>query len=172
MTAADRDEAAAPAPARRPGVRRPADGSARSARRRAREFALQGLYGWLLAGGEGAPIAERFKASPGYAQADEAYFLELLNGAIGAAESLRAHFAAAIDRPLAELSPVEHSILMIATYELIHRPEIPYRVVINEAVELAKNFGASEGYRYVNGVLDKLAGRLRPAESSRSAGAR
>ena len=132
-----------------------------SARHRAREFALQGLYGWLLAGGDCAAIADRLKSSPGYGQADEPYFLELMQGTTGSAEELRAQFESAIDRPLADLSPIEHSILLIATYELVHRPEIPYRVVINEAVELAKDFGASEGYRYVNGVLDKLAARIR-----------
>jgi len=132
-----------------------------SARHRAREFALQGLYGWLLAGGDCAAIADRLKSSPGYGQADEAYFLELMQGTTGSAEALRAHFESAIDRPLADLSPVEHSILLIATYELVHRPEIPHRVIINEAVELAKDFGGSEGFRYVNGVLDKLATRIR-----------
>jgi N utilization substance protein B len=136
-----------------------------SARHRAREFALQGLYGWLLAGGDCAAIAGRLKSSPGYGRADEAYFLELMQGTTGSAEALRAQFEGTIDRPLADLSPVEHSILLIATYELVHRPEIPHRVVINEAVELAKDFGGSEGFRYVNGVLDKLAARIRPQEA-------
>jgi len=144
---------------------RSAGSTARSARRRARELALQGLYGWQLTGDECADIVGQLKDAPEYAQADEAYFLELIKGTIQSAPELRAAFCAAIDRPLAELSPVEHSILLIATYELMHRPEIPYRVVINEAVELAKAFGASEGFRYVNGVLDKLAGRLRNQEA-------
>jgi len=90
----------------------------------------------------------------------------LIQGTIGSAEALRAQFAVAIDRPPAELSPVEHSILLIATYELVQRPEIPYRVVINEAIELAKAFGSIDGFRYVNGVLDKLAARLRVAETA------
>jgi N utilization substance protein B len=132
-----------------PPAQRRAGGSARSARRRAREFAL-------------------LRTSPGYELADEAYFLELLQGTIDAAPALRAQFSGAIDRPLAQLSPVEHSILLIATYELAHRPEIPFRVVINEAVELAKSFGASDGFRYVNGVLDKLAGPMRGAETART----
>ncbi len=139
-------------------------GASRSARWRAREFALQGLYGWLLSGGECASIASRLKSLPGYARADEAYLLELMQAAIESADVLRASFSEAIDRPLAELSPIEHSILLIATYELVHRPEIPYRVVINEAVELAKDFGATDGYRYVNGVLDRLAARIRIQE--------
>jgi N utilization substance protein B len=138
-----------------------------SARHRAREFALQGLYGWLLAGGDCAAIADRLKSSPGYGHADEAYFLELMQGTTGSAQALRAQFEGAIDRPLADLSPIEHSILLIATYELVHRPEVPHKVVINEAIELAKDFGGSEGFRYVNGVLDKLAARIRPHEAGR-----
>jgi N utilization substance protein B len=137
----------------------------RSARHRARELALQGLYGWLLTGGDSASIAGRLQASPEYERADQTYFRELLDGTTRAAEALRATFVDAIDRPLADLSPVEHSILLIAAYELVHRPEIPYRVVINEAVELAKNFGSSEGFRYVNGVLDKVAARIRVGEA-------
>ena len=136
-----------------------------SARHRAREFALQGLYGWLLAGGDCAEIADRLKSSPGYGHADEEYFLALLRGTTGSAGALRAQFEDAIDRPLADLSPIEHSILLIATYELVHRPEIPHKVVINEAIELAKDFGGSEGFRYVNGVLDKVAARIRADES-------
>jgi N utilization substance protein B len=148
-----------------PPPRPKAGGSARSARHRAREFALQGLYGWLVAGGDCAAIAGRLKSLPGYGQADEAYFLELIRGTVETAEALRAHWPGAIDRPLAELSPIEHSILLIGTYELAHHPEVPYKVVINEAVELAKDFGATEGFRYVNGVLDKLAARIRVHET-------
>jgi transcription antitermination protein NusB len=139
--------------------------ASRSARRRARELALQGLYGWLLSGGECAAIVGQLDSLPGYAQADQAYLLELIRGTIGSAEALRSSFSEAIDRPLAELSPIEHSILLIATYELAHRPEIPFRVIINEAVELAKGFGATDGFRYVNGVLDRLAGRIRSQEA-------
>ncbi len=162
MSCAPSNGPAEPDEAPRP---RAAAGTARSARRRAREFALQGLYGWLLSGGDVEAIARQVESMPGYRHADEAYFLQLIRGATGAAEALRAQFAGALDRPLAELSPIEHSILLIATYELIERPEIPYRVVINEAVELAKTFGGAEGFRYVNGVLDKLAGRIRIQEA-------
>src|SRR5271169_3880735 len=127
MTPSDPDGPAGAGGAPRP---RRAGGSARSARRRAREFALQGLYGWLLSGSDVAAIASQVKFLPGYGQADEAYFLELIQGTIGSAAALRGEFATAIDRPVAQLSPVEHSILLIATYELAHRPEIPYKVVI------------------------------------------
>jgi len=155
MDRAESNDAAAPGEVPRP----------RSARRRAREFALQGLYGWLLSGDDGAAIADRLKSSPEFAQADEAYFSELMRETTASAQALRGLLAGVIDRPLAELSPVEHSILLIAVYELAHRPEIPYRVVINEAVELAKAFGGTDGHRYVNGVLDKLAGRIRVHEA-------
>lgn len=162
MNAADSDDPGPPAPSAGAARKR---GSPRSARRRAREFALQALYGWLMAGGDARVIADRFKSASGYGQADEQYFQELLSGVIAAVDELRGRFVASIDRPIAELSPVEHSILLIATYELANRPEIPFRVVINEAIELAKSFGASEGYRYVNGVLDRLAGRMRASDA-------
>jgi N utilization substance protein B len=93
-----------------------------------------------------------------------AHYHELLNGALDGAEALRAEFSPHLDRGVAVLSPIEHGILLLATYELKHRAEIPYRVVINEAVELAKSFGGTEGFKYVNGVLDKVAAQLRPQE--------
>jgi len=156
MDCADTDEPAGEGGAAKAAIRSP--------RHRAREFALQGLYGWLLAGGECGEITRRFQSSPGYAEVDEAYFIELMQGVTASAAALRAQFTDAIDRPLAQLSPIEHTILLIATYELAHRPEIPYRVVIDEAVELAKDFGGSEGHRYVNAVLDKVAARMRGAD--------
>jgi transcription antitermination protein NusB len=147
------------------GTRTRSATAGRTARHRAREFALQGLYGWLLSGGDGAAIANQLKALPAYGRADEAYLIELMQGTTRSADALRALFVGDIDRPLADLSPIEHSILLIAAYELAHRPEIPFRVVINEAVELAKDFGGSDGFRYVNGVLDKLAARIRAHET-------
>ena len=147
------------------GSARASKGSSRSARRRARELALQGLYQWLLAGRDAATI-ESQPLDDGEAQAgaDVAHYRELLKGSIEHAEALRARFAPHLDRAVSVLSPVEHAILLIATYELQYRLEIPYRVVINEAVELAKNFGGADGFRYVNGVLDKVAAALREAE--------
>ncbi len=140
-------------------------GSNRSARRRARELALQGLYQWLIAGRDAATIqAQPLDDGESLAVADAAHYRELLNGAIDHAEELRARFAPHLDRAVGTLSPVEHAILLIATYELQHRLEIPYRVVINEAVELAKSFGGTDGFRYVNGVLDKVAAGLRETE--------
>jgi N utilization substance protein B len=140
-------------------------GSSRSARRRSRELALQGLYQWLIGGRDAASIeAEPFDDEQNRSGADIEHFRELLNGAIDDAADLRSRFAPHLDRSVEALSPVEHAILLIGTYELEHRLEIPYRVVINEAVELAKSFGGTDGFRYVNGVLDKVAAQLRPTE--------
>jgi N utilization substance protein B len=137
----------------------------RSARRRARELALQGIYEWLVGGQELAAVEGHLMENEGVERADRAHLREVLHGVIDGAEALRAEFVGFIDRPPAQLSPVEHGILLIGTYELRQRPEIPYRVVINEAVELAKSFGGTEGFKYVNGVLDKVAARLRPQEA-------
>ncbi|MCX7894156.1 MAG: transcription antitermination factor NusB [Burkholderiales bacterium] len=140
---------------------------AKSARRRAREYALQGLYQWLVAGGEPRAIAEQLAADEGFAKADAAFFRRLLEGAAAAAPELEAALAPSLDRKPAALSPVEHAVLLIGAYELMHLPEVPYRVAINEAVELAKDYGGTEGHKYVNGVLDKVAARLRPDEARR-----
>jgi N utilization substance protein B len=137
----------------------------RSARRRAREFALQGLYQWLVGGADGPAIEAHMMEIEGFDKCDVAHFREVLHGAIDGADDLRAAFSPFIDREVAALSPVEHAILLLGTYELRSRPEIPYRVVINESVELAKSFGGTDGFRYVNGVLDKVAGSLRPHEA-------
>lgn len=145
-------------------------GNARSARRRAREVALQGLYQWLVGGQDVAAIEGHFleqeEAADPAARIDMPHYRELLHGCIERADALRAGFAPFLDRKVDELSPVEHGILLIGAYELGQRSEIPYRVVINEAVELAKSFGGIDGFRYVNGVLDKLAQQLRPAEAA------
>jgi N utilization substance protein B len=137
----------------------------RSARRRARELALQGVYEWLVGGQDIAAVEGHLMESDGFDKADRQHLREVLHGVIDGADSLRAQFVEFIDRRPEQLSPVEHGILLIGTYELQQRPEIPYRVVINEAVELAKSFGGTEGFKYVNGVLDKVAARLRPHEA-------
>ncbi|MFN0161138.1 MAG: transcription antitermination factor NusB [Burkholderiales bacterium] len=136
----------------------------KSARRRSREFAVQGLYQWQLNASEPARIADDLAAAKGFEQADAAHFRELLTGVASHAISLRESLAPALDRPVTSLSPVEHAILLVGAYELAHHPEIPYRVVINECVELAKTFGGTDGFKYVNGVLDKLAATGRAAE--------
>ena len=157
-------------PGAKRGSARAAPG-ARSARRRARELALQGLYQWLVSLEDGRLILAHLAESPGYQKADKAHFEALLLGAIGQAEALHAAIAPHLDRAVSELSPVEHALLLSASYELANHPEIPYRVVINEAVEIAKTFGGTDRYKYVNGVLDRVAGRLRPVEAAGSRGA-
>jgi N utilization substance protein B len=136
----------------------------RSPRHRAREFALQGIYQWLLNNEDSGVIDAHIREAHGFDKADREHFDALLHGAINQSIQLREAFAPFIDRGIAELSPIEHAALLIGTYELKNHIEIPYRVVINEAVELTKSFGGQDGHKYVNGVLDKLASRMRATE--------
>ena len=136
----------------------------KSARYRSREFALQGLYQWLLAKNLTAAIAQDIMQFRGFDKCDAHYFRDLLEGAIHDAAAIERELAPCLDRPVERLSPIERAVLMIAACEFLHHPEVPYRVVINEAVELAKAFGGTDGHKYVNGVLDKLAARLRASE--------
>lgn len=138
----------------------------RTPRHRAREFALQGLYQWLLNSDDAGVIDAHIREAQGFDKADMGHFDALLHGAIREVGELRAAIVPFIDRPIDQLSPVEHAALLIGAYELKNHVEIPYKVVINEAVELSKSFGGSDGHRFVNGVLDKVATRLRPAETS------
>jgi transcription antitermination protein NusB len=140
----------------------------KTSRRRSREFALQGMYQWQLAGTDAGTIALQLAEAKGFDKIDPEYFRALLEGAIAAAPGLERAIAPHLDRDFARLSPVERGILLLAGYELAHRPEVPYRAVINEAVELAKSYGGTDGYKYVNGVLDKLASQMRPAERQQS----
>jgi len=144
----------------------PAVGStkARGARRRARELALQGLYQWLVGGQDVRAILTHLAEREEYAAAEQEYVDVLVRGIVEHATALHEALAPFLDRPVRELSPVEHAILLIGAFELFHRPEVPRRVVINEAIEIAKAFGGTDGYRYVNGVLDRLATRARAAE--------
>ena len=139
--------------------------AAKSARRRSREFALQGLYEWLVSGSDVASVLAHMQEHEGFDKCDRAHFDALLHGGIEQAAALDAVLTRHLDRKTTLLSPVEHSVLMIGVYELMHCVEIPYRVAINEAVELAKSFGGTDGHRYVNGVLDKCAADLRPLEA-------
>ena len=136
----------------------------KSARRRSRELAVQALYQWLITGADAGAAEAYIRETPDFHKADEAYFKTLYKGATRQAEDLRAAIAPYIDRPLAELSPVEHGILLVAAYELQTQLDVPYKVVINEAVEIAKSFGGTDGFKYVNGVLDKLAAQTRALE--------
>ena len=136
----------------------------KTARRRAREFALQGLYQWQLAGTDPATIARQLADAKGFDKIDAGYFKGLLEGVVATAPELERAIAPHLDREFSRLSPVERGILLLAGFELAHQPEVPYRAVINEAVELAKEYGGTDGYKFVNGVLDKLAAKLRQAE--------
>jgi N utilization substance protein B len=135
-----------------------------SPRRRARELALQGLYERQLAGSAAPQVFADLAASGGYKHADQPYFAELWEGAAGGYDALLARVTPFLDRSPASLSPIERAVMVIGAWELLHRQEIPYRVVINEAVELAKDFGGTDGHKYVNGVLDRLAAEVRAPE--------
>jgi N utilization substance protein B len=136
----------------------------KSSRRRSREFALQGLYQWQLAGTDPETIAQQLSDAEGFAKIDTAYFKLLLDGAVAGAVEMEQRIAPLLDRAYKSLSPVERGILLLAGFEFEKCPEVPYRVVINEAIELAKSFGGTDGHKYVNGVLDKMAVQLRAPE--------
>ena len=136
----------------------------KSARRRAREIALQGLYEWLISGAEAKVVDAHMREQEGFEKCDSVHFDALLHGCIGEAVDIDAVLTRHVDRKTTLLSPIEHGVLMIGVYELKHCIEIPYKVAINEAVELAKSFGGTDGHKYVNGVLDKAAVDLRAVE--------
>ena len=130
----------------------------------ARELVVQGLYEWLIAGNDARAIEHRLSEVKSFEKADRELLDELLNGVIREAPQLEARLAPFLDRKVSALSPVERAVLLLGAYELQHRLETPYRVVINEAVELAKSYGGTDGHKYVNGVLDRMAGELRSVE--------
>lgn len=135
------------------------------ARRRARELALQGVYQWLLSGNSMLTVQKHVESeTEDLDKVDRELFISLLRGTLENVESLQASFSPLISRPVNELSPIEHAILLLGTHELRNNLETPYRVVINEAIELAKGFGGTDGHRFVNGVLDKLAANVRAEE--------
>lgn len=135
-----------------------------SPRHRARELAMQGIYQWRITAADEAQIEARIAGEKNLGRYDKELFGGLLRGVLGQHVALEALLTPHLDRPLAELSPVEFSVLLLGAFELSQRPEIPYRVAINEAVELAKTFGGTDGHKYVNGVLDKLAPLVRESE--------
>ena len=143
------------------GVKKAAD---KSARTRAREFALQGLYQHLVGQNPADSIDAFTRDLVGFHKADSAHFDALLHGCIESEPTLDAAIIPLLDRKMAEISPVEHAILWIGAYEFTHCVDVPYRVVINECIELAKEFGGTDGHKYVNGVLHKMAPSLRAAE--------
>jgi N utilization substance protein B len=135
------------------------------ARSRVRRYGMQALYQWDLSGLDLTEIQRQFFEAEDFTNTDGGYFIELLNGVNTHLENIDAHISETIDRPIGQVDPVERAILRLAGYELLFRHDIPYRVSINEAVLLAKKFGAEQGHAYVNGVLDRMARKTRPAES-------
>ncbi len=140
----------------------------RGSRRRSRELALQALYQWLLNRDEADALCRQAAEKKDYARADTAYFELLAHGVIERAGELSAALQPFLDRPAHQLSPIEHALLLLGAYELIYAPDVPYRVAINEAVELAKAYGGTDGHKYVNGVLDKLAAQVRQRETRKA----
>jgi transcription antitermination protein NusB len=136
----------------------------KNSRRRAREFALQAIYQWLLNESAAETLLAQLREQKEFPKADQALAEALLRGAIANADALRELLTPFLDRRMKELSPVEHALLLLSAFELRDHADTPYRVVINEAIELAKSFGGTDGHKYVNGVLDKLAAELRPDE--------
>ena len=136
----------------------------KSARRWAREFALQGLYEFYVAGHDPVSIRLGAEKQDDFKRADKEFFREMWRGLSEDWEPLVALVQPHIDRPFAQVSPIERSVILIGAWELKNRLDIPYRVAINESVELAKSFGGTDGHKWVNGVLDKVAPLLRADE--------
>ena len=140
------------------------DGIDPAARSRARRRALQALYAWQLSASPVDKVIEQFRAEQDMEVADLEYFEALVRGVVKHAEELDAVLAKFIDRTVAQVDPIERAVLRIAAFELAHRLDVPYRVVINEAIETTKRFGAEHGHTYVNGVLDRAAAEWRAQE--------
>jgi transcription antitermination protein NusB len=130
-------------------------------RRWSRRLAMQALYQWQMTGQDIEEIDRQFREQADLPKADRAYFHELLRGVVSNVQALDGELAPHTERAIEHIDPVERAILRIACFELVHRPDVPPKVIINEAVELAKRFGAEQGHRFINGVLDKAASRLR-----------
>ena len=135
-------------------------------RSRSRSLAIQAIYQWQMAGQDVGAIISHFLLEQDAKKFDSDYFSELVRAVPARVDELDNALEPCVDRALDAVDPVERAILRLGAYELIEHPEIPYRVVINEAVELAKTFGAEKGHRYVNGVLDKAARAIRPLETA------
>jgi transcription antitermination protein NusB len=135
-----------------------------AARSRARRRALQALYAWQLSGSHMNAVIDQFRHEQDMEVADLEYFEDLLHGVETNVATLDECLRPHIDREVAQIDPIERAVLRLAAYELKYRPDVPYRVIINEAIEVTKRFGADHGHSYVNGVLDKLAVDLRSVE--------
>jgi N utilization substance protein B len=134
-------------------------------KRRARKLAVQALYQWLFSQTELPVLEQEFRMANNMEKVDVDYFCRLLYGVPKTVQALEDAFTPLLDRPIETLTPVERTVLRISTFELLHCLDIPYRVVLDESVSLAKLFGAQDGHRYVNGVLHHLAKQIRIHES-------
>lgn len=146
---------------------RPSRVNVSRARSQARRCVMQALYQWQMTGHTFAEILAQFIERDEYQKADAEYFRELLNGAIDQQATLAARIGEFADRPWEQLDPIERAVLLIGMYELLNRLDVPYRVVVNEAVELTKQFGATDGYKYINALLDRVARTVRADERAR-----
>lgn len=139
-------------------------------RTRARRFAMQALYQWDLSGNNLSDIEKQFLEDEDFSRADKDYFHELLHQVPARLDEVEAAFSGFLDRPVQEMDPVERAVMRMATYELMTRLDVPYKVIINESVNLTKKFGAEQAYKYINGVLDKAARSLRAVEHPQGEG--
>ena len=147
------------------GPHRPRSGIDPVLRSRARRRALQAIYAWQISGGNSQQLIAQFAHEQAHEVADLEYFEDLVRGVLADRAGLDAALAPHLDRTVEEVDAIERAVLRLAAYELLHRPDVPYRVVLNEAIEIAKRFGSEHGHTYVNGVLDKAALALRGTES-------
>ncbi|MBB5020176.1 N utilization substance protein B [Chitinivorax tropicus] len=137
----------------------------KSARRKAREFAVQGLYQWQLTQDPPTLIEKNLAENQAFEKCDLTLFRAVLFGAISHADTLRSAMSPYLERDWDDVSPVERGVLLVAGFELVHMPETPFPVIINEAIELSKTFGGNEGHKFINGVLDKFVEQVRAAEA-------
>ena len=137
----------------------------KNSRRRAREFALQALYQWLVNASTAETLLAQLREQKDFLKADQSLLETLVRGVIENADALRKLISPVLDREMKALSPVEHALLLLSVFELRDQTQTPYKVIINESIELAKSFGGTDGHKYVNGVLDKLVAGIRPDET-------
>ena len=145
-------------------MNKPAHNTLAAERRKARHYGMQALYQWYMAGASLNDIEAEFRGDYDFSHVDLEYFQALLHGVPARVDEFEAILEPLLDRKLDDLDPIERTLLRMGTFELAERPDVPYKVVINEAVALAKKFGATDGHKYINGVLDKVARELRKVE--------
>ena len=148
---------------------RPRSDRSGRARSMSRRLALQALYQWQMTGQSFPELRNQYASDEGYAEVDPDYFQQLLQGVIDDSAALDAMIGGWLDRPVAQLDPVEHAVLLLGVEELRAHVEVPYKVVLNECVELTKKFGATDGHKFINAVLDRAARQLRAAEQPATA---